>query len=75
MRTLLIAPSFLAVFAGAVIALSLLISNGGTMSPNTGMMPSRDSFTSWYETMPVKRKIVNPSKAAARESVDELEYY
>jgi hypothetical protein len=75
MRTLLIAPSFLTVFVGAIIALGLLITNGSSFSPNAGMMPARDAYTSWHETMPTRQKVVDPSRAAVRESVDELEYY
>lgn len=74
MRTLLIVPSFLTVFVGAILALGLLISSSGTISPDARMMPSRDALISWKATMPARQEMANPSRAAAREWVDELEH-
>lgn len=73
MRTLLIVPSFLSLFAAVMLGVALLISFGGQSENNA--VPPRHAFTSWYETMPAHRPTPNPSKAAARESVDELAYY
>lgn len=72
MRTLLIAPSFLTVFVISVFSVGWLITSGGQGSPNTGAMPSRAAFTAWADTMPVHRSWMDPSRAAAKESVDEL---
>jgi hypothetical protein len=73
MRTLLIAPTFVAVFAAALVSLGWLIaSSDGGPSPNFGALPSRGSFTAWYETMPAKQPVVDPSTAAARERMNEL---
>lgn len=73
MRTLLIAPSFMAVFAVALVSLGWLIasSNGGP-SPNFGALPDRGSFEAWHETMPAQRPFVDPATAAARERMNEL---
>jgi hypothetical protein len=73
MRTLLIAPSFLAVFAAVLVSLGWLIaSSDGGPSPNFGALPPRGSFAAWHETMPAQRPFVDPATAAARERMNEL---
>lgn len=72
MRTLLIPPSFLAVFAVIIFAVGWLITNAMQQAPDSVSQPSRSTFTSWYETMPVHQSVPEPSKTATREYYDEI---
>lgn len=72
MRTLLIPPSFLTVFAVTIFAVGWLITNAMPQATGPVSQPSRSAFTSWYETMPAYQSAHEPSKAVTREYYDEI---
>lgn len=73
MRTLLIAPSFMAVFAVAIVSIGWLIMAGGDNTiPDYSAMPSRDAFFAWAEQYPTKKPISEQLSETVREQLEEL---
>lgn len=72
MRTLLIVPSFLMIFAAVVMSLAWLISAGGNSTlSETRNFPSRAAFTSWNKQMPIGRRILESDLAEEDEHMEE----
>lgn len=72
MRTLLIAPSFLAVYAAIVLSLAWLISaSSDSSSPESGNFPSRAAFADWNRQMPIGRRIFDRAAAEEHEPMEE----
>ena len=76
MRTLLIVPSFLMIFAAVVMSLGWLISAAGDMSvSDTRNFPSREAFMSWNKQMPFDRRILGSEPAEEDEHMEESKMF
>lgn len=73
MRTLLIAPSFLAVFTAVIVSVGWLIAAGGDSAiPDYSAMPSREAFFAWSEHFPFEKSVAGRISETAREWLEEL---
>ena len=75
MRTFLIAPSFMAVFAVTIFSVGWLLAvAGGTTSPNLGNMPSTEAFAAWHSNMPIAGQTGDPVDEVLHERTEEVQF-
>lgn len=73
MRTLLIAPSFLATFAAALFTVTWLMTSGlETAALRDTANPPVWAFTSWTENYPAGKAMTPAQNPALHEKVEEL---
>ena len=74
LRTLLIAPTFLAVFGIAIFSVGWLITTGGEDPSNSGAMPP-PPLAAWLQTLEAQQKARDPGSAELHERIEELGQY
>lgn len=72
MRTLLIAPSFLAVFSVAIFSLGWLVIQGLDAAAINGSNPPPWAFTGWAHNYPSRPAIIAHGNSAIHDQIDEL---